>query len=421
MSEQQGASRRDFMKSAAAGAAVFAIGQQRAEAASGDVIRVGLIGSGRRGNGAVRNCFDASPDVRLVAQCDLFEDQLADSRTKLATLGDRYQVTDETAFHGFGGYKQVLAADVDMVILATPPAYRALTLRAAIEAGKHVFMEKPAGVDPQQVKSVIESGEMAKAKGLSIVAGTQRRHQAAYIETIKAIHDGGLGDIVSAACYWVGDYGYYPGIPRQDGWSDMEYHNRNWNYFTWLSGDHIVEQHVHNIDIMNWVLGAHPVSAVGLGGRAQRTAPEFGHIYDHFSVEFEYPGGIRVQSLCRQNSDTYSRVAEYVAGTKGTSDCRSHIKGSKFRYKADNDVDPYVQEHRDLIAAIQNNEPINKARDVAESTMAAIIGRMSAYSGQEVQWDWAMNESKLDLAPPTYQFGDLPPVEVAVPGVTPLV
>jgi len=422
MDKNISATRRDFIRTAAAGAAVFAIGQKRAAAASGEVLRVGLVGSGRRGNGAVRNLFDASPDVVLVAQCDLFDDMLADSRTKLATLGERYQVTDETAFVGFDGYQKVLAADIDVVLLCAPPGYRAQHLRAAVEAGKHVFLEKPAGVDPAQVKSVIESGEIAKAKGLSVVSGTQRRHQNAYIETIKQIQDGGLGDIVSASCYWIGDFGYYPGIPRQDAWSDMEYHNRNWNYFTWLSGDHIVEQHVHNIDIMNWALGAHPISAVGLGGRSQRTAPEYGHIYDHFSVEFEYPGGIRVQSLCRQNSETYSRVAEHVVGTKGVSDCRSFIRGgSKFRYKADNDVDPYVQEHIDLIASIQNGEPINEARSLAESTMAAVIGRMSAYSGKEVLWDWAMNESTLDLAPKTYEFGPLPAVEVAVPGVTPLV
>ncbi len=420
---KMGATRRGFMKQTAiAGAAVLLA--SKASAADVDPnapIRVGLVGSGRRGNGAARDCCQAHPGVRIVAQCDLFEDQLKDSRGKLATLGDQYAVTDDTAFTGFDGYKNVIAADVDLVILAVPPAYRAEHLRAAVEAGKHAFIEKPAGTDPQQVKSVIASGEMAAAKGLSIVSGTQRRHDFAYREIVQRIQDGALGDIVSASCYWVGDYGYYPAVLRQEGWSDMEYHNRNWNYFTWIGGDHIVEQHVHNIDVINWVLGAHPVKAVGMGGRSQRTGAEFGHIYDHFSVEFEYPGGVIVQSLCRQNSDTYSRVAEHVAGTKGTSDCRQKITGeNSYRWRGDS-PSPYVQEHVHLIQAILKGEPINEAKQLAESTMTAILGRMSAYTGQEVTWDFAMNESTLDLLPSPMAMGPLPAVEIAVPGVTPLV
>jgi predicted dehydrogenase len=416
-------SRRGFIKQAAiAGtAAVILSGRARAAAVDPNApIRVGLVGSGRRGNGAARDCSQAHPGVRIVAQCDLFPEVLADSRTKLATLGAQYAVTDDTAFSGFDGYQKVLACDIDMIILATPPAYRAAQLKAAIEAGKHVFMEKPAGTDPQQVKGVIATGELAKKKGLSIVAGTQRRHDPGYREVIKRIHDGALGEIVSASAYWVGDYGYYPAVLRQDGWSDMEYHNRNWNYFTWIGGDHIVEQHVHNLDIMNWVFDAHPIKAVGMGGRSQRTGAEFGHIYDHFSVEYEYPNEVKVQSLCRQNSDTFSRVAEFVAGTKGTSDCHTRISGeNKFRPdKAEGS--PYVNEHANLIAAILKNEPINEAKQIAESTMTAIIGRMSAYTGQEVTWDWAMNESTQDLLPNPLEMGPLPKPEIAVPGVTPL-
>lgn len=418
-----GSTRRAFMQqSAIAGAAFWIAG--KAAAAEVDPkapIRVGLVGSGRRGNGAARDCTQAHAGAVIVAQCDLFPDQLADSRQKLATLGEPYKVTDETAFSGFEGYKQVLAQDIDIVILATPPAYRAQHLRAAIEAGKHVFMEKPAGTDPQQVKSVLESGEMAKAKKLNIVTGTQRRHDPAYREIIQRIHDGAIGDILAAQAYWIGDYGYYPAVLRQAEWSDMEYHNRNWNYFTWIGGDHIVEQHVHNLDIMNWVLNAHPIKAVGMGGRSQRTGSEFGHIYDHFSVEYEYPNGVIVQSLCRQNADTYSRVAENVIGTKGSSDCHSAIHGeNKYRYREEN-TSAYVLEHANLIRAILTGEMINQAQQVAESTMTAVLGRMSAYTGQEVTWDFAMNESTEDLLPKEWTMGPLPAPEIAVPGITKLV
>jgi predicted dehydrogenase len=414
------ASRRAFMKQAAVGAGVLALGANASHAATGGTIRVGVVGCGRRGCGAARNAIQASDDVRIVALADLFEDQLASGREKLATLGDAVQAGDDDCHVGFDAYKAVLAADIDYVILATPPAYRPAMLEAAVAAGKHVFMEKPAAVDPEGVRRVIAAGEEAKKKGLTIVAGTQRRHQAPYVDLIGRIHEGAIGDIVSGSCYWVGDYGYYPAVLRKDDWSDMEYHNRNWNYFTWLSGDHIVEQHVHNIDIMNWALQAHPVKAIALGGRQQRTGEEFGHIYDHFSVEFEYPGGVRIHSYCRQNKDTYRRVAEHLVGTNGTADPRQGIEGANAYKFSGEETDPYVQEHADLIASMRNGDGLNEARANAESTMAAIIGRMSAYTGQEVTWDFAMNESKLNLVPEKLMFGELPEVSVAIPGETPL-
>lgn len=315
----------------------------------------------------------------------------------------------------------MLALDADIVLLCTPPAFRPQHLRAAIDAGKHVFSEKPAAVDPAGVRSVIESGELAKKKGLCIVAGTQRRHQVQYRDLIPRIHDGAIGDIVAAEAYWVGDYGYYPAVLREDGWSDVEWQLRNWNYFTWLSGDHIVEQHVHNLDIIHWALQSNPVKAFGLGGRQQRTGPEFGHIYDHFSVEFEYANGVRVQSLCRQNKDTFGRVAERIVGTKGACDPRRGISGENaYEWKGE-DSNPYEDEHRHLVAAIRAGVPINEAKNIAESTMAAIMGRMACYTGQEVTWDWAMNESKENLVPEPVAFGPMPVQPVAVPGVTALV
>lgn len=414
--------RRQFITStAAAGAAAWALGSRTAQAQESRPIRVGLVGCGRRGSGAARDCITSSEGVVIAAVGDLFEDSLAGGREKLVQLGDRFVATDETCFAGFDAYQRVLESDIDAVILATPPGFRPQQLRAAIEAGKHVFMEKPVAVDPAGVRSIIESSELAAQKGLSIVAGTQRRHQLCYQETIKRIQDGAIGDIVSAECYWVDDFGYYPAVLREAGWSDTEWQIRNWNYFTWLSGDHIVEQHVHNIDVINWVLNAHPVKAFGLGGRQQRTGPEFGHIYDHFSVEFEYPGGIRVTSLCRQSANCYSRVDEFVVGTKGTARPREEITGPN-AFKFESEVpNPYVQEHADLVGCIRTGVPINEGRAVAESTMAAIMGRMAAYTGQEVTWDWAMNESKLDLWPETLEFGPMPTAPVAVPGYTQLI
>lgn len=414
--------RRTFMGQAAAlGVGALAAGALSARAADVAPLRVGLIGCGRRGTGAANDCMKASENVTISAAGDLFPDALEAGLEKLRRLGDRFTAAPESCFSGWDAYQRVIDSDVDVVLLCEPPGFRPLTLRAAVEAGKHVFMEKPAAVDPAGVRSVLESARMAEEKGLSIVAGTQRRHQPCYRDIVQRIHDGAIGDIVSAACYWIGDYDYYPAVPRQADWSDMEWQIRNWNYFTWLSGDHIVEQHLHNIDVINWVLGAHPIKAVGMGGRAQRTGPEYGHIYDHFSVEFEYPGDIRVQSLCRQNKDTYRRVGEYIVGTKGASDAARNITGAEQYQFQGQDANPYQQEHANLIAAIRAGEPLNEGRALAESTLAAVMGRMSAYTGQEVAWDWALNESQLDLTPPAWKMGPLPVPPVAVPGIDGLV
>lgn len=419
--EKSSATRRDFMRTAAVagvGAGLFAIGAHSADAAP---IRVGLIGCGRRGTGAAKDCVQSSPNVSIVAMGDVFEDKLKESREKLKNLGAAFAVTDDMCFTGFDAFQKVLQTGVDVVLLTAPPAFRPAHLRAAIDAGKHVFAEKPVAVDPKGIRSIIESAHLAKQKGLGIAAGTQRRHQRGYQEVIRRIHDGTIGDIVSAACYWIGDYDYYKAVLREKNWTDMEWQLRNWNYFTWISGDHIVEQHVHNLDVINWALQAHPIKAVGLGGRQQRTGPEFGHIYDHFSVEFEYPSGVRVQSLCRQNSDTYTRVAEHLVGARGTANPAAEILGpSAYKFEGEKN-NPYEQEHADLIASIRAGNPINEGVQVAESTMAAIIGRMSCYTGQEVAWDWAMNESKLNLFPDKLEMGALPEGTVAIPGVTKLV
>jgi myo-inositol 2-dehydrogenase / D-chiro-inositol 1-dehydrogenase len=422
--------RRAVLQAGASTAALLSLGRA-AHAAGSDKIRVGVIGCGGRGRGAALNCVASSEGVEIVALGDLFPDHLADARNIFqgqqdealaADAGaDRWlQVTDETSFVGFDAFEKVLACDVDLVILATPPHFRPQHLTAAVKAGKHVFMEKPVAVDPVGVRKVIAAGMVAEEKGLGIVAGTQRRHQASYLEVIGRIHDGAIGEVLGGECYW--NQGSLWAKARKEEWSDMEWQLRNWLYFTWASGDHICEQHIHNLDVMNWVIGATPVRATGMGGREVRIDPLYGNIFDHFAVELEYPDGQYVHSFCRQIDGCATRVNERVVGSKGISEPGSWIRGDEnlhFRRDASTPYE-YEQEHTDLIASIRAGAPLNEAKRVAESTLTAIMARMSTYTGKTVTWEQAM-ESKLDLSPPHYEFGDVPIREVAVPGQTKLI
>ena len=415
--------RRDFVKvTAAASVAALALGAGTARAAGSDKLRVGLVGMGRRGLGCAKDCVTSSPNVEIVAVGDLFKDNLEAGCKRLAeVLKDKYKATPETSFAGFDAYQKVIDCDVDLVLLCAPPGFRPLHLKAALEKGRHVFMEKPVAVDPAGVRSILASAEVAAQKKLGVVAGTQRRHQPTYVETMKRIHAGDIGEVAAGQVYWIGDFGYYPAVLRKEGWSDMEAQVRNWNYYTWLSGDHIVEQHVHNIDIMCWVMKGPPKKAIGMGGRQQRVEPEYGHIYDHFAVEFEFENGVRWASYCRQNANCAGRVSEYVEGTKGKSNCSGTIWGGKdWKYEGPQ-PNPYVQEHADLIASIRDGKPLNECKAVAESTLAAIAGRMSAYTGREVSIAWVLGTSKLDLTPPKYEFGPLAVPPVAIPGKTELI
>ncbi|MHC4638363.1 MAG: Gfo/Idh/MocA family oxidoreductase [Planctomycetota bacterium] len=416
-------SRRDFIKGSAVSLAAIGAGQNRVFAAGSDKIRVGLIGCGGRGTGAAKDCVNSSEGVEITAMGDLFSDRLDKSLARLSRdVDDKVSVTKGNSFAGFDAYKKVIASDVDMIILGTPPQFRPLHLKAAIEAGKHVFMEKPVAVDPVGVRSIIKTSNLAKQKGLAIVTGTQRRHQEHYIQIMKRIHDGAIGEIVSGQCYWMDGELWVK--KKQPDWSDMEHQCRNWLYYTWLSGDHIVEQHVHNLDVINWAIGSHPVSCAGMGGRQVRTAPEYGNIFDHFSVEYEYANGARVLSMCRQTNGCENRISESVVGTNGsvfTSGSGGSIKGpNAYKYEGKS-PNPYVQEHKDLIASIRSGEPLNEGVRVAESTLTAIMGRMSAYTGRALNWDWVMNSSQLDLSPPSYEMVDLPVRPVAIPGKTKLV
>lgn len=434
-------SRRQFLRSASIAAAGLAAVQYPfvnpvSAAETGD-IRIGLIGCGGRGTGALLDALGAATkviypqsgyhtedvakgatierkDIKVAALADLFPDRMTQCQNQLEKLG--IKVPKERCFVGFDAYKALLAlGDVNYVILATSPHFRAQHLQAAIEAGKHVFAEKPVAVDAVGVKQVIAAGELAKQKKLGIAAGTQRRHLASYRETIKRIHEGALGDLIYGRCYWNG--GEIWVIEPKPEWSDLEWQLRNWNYFTWLSGDHYVEQHVHNIDVMNWVFNAHPVRAVAaVGGRQVRTGKVHGHIFDHFAVEYEYPGGQRMFSQARQINGCDNLVEEAIIGSLGTSNCKNQIAAKsgnwKFRGK---DPNPYQQEHLDLIASIRAGQPINEAQTVAESTMTAILGREAAYSGKALTWDAAM-QSTTRLGPAKYEFGPAPIPEIALPG-----
>jgi myo-inositol 2-dehydrogenase / D-chiro-inositol 1-dehydrogenase len=417
-----GLTRRDFLRASAAATAGLATqwtpGYAAAYAGQAETIRVGLIGCGGRGTGAARDCVSSSEGVELVAMGDLFPDRLERSKNQLTrAIGDKFKVTAERTFTGFDAYKQVIASDVDLVILATPPGFRPEHLKAAIDAGKHVFTEKPVAVDPVGIRSVIATADLAKSKNLAIVAGTQRRHDPKYRETIRRIHAGEIGDVMAGQVYW--NQGGLWTAERKPEMTDAEWQIRNWLYFTWLSGDHVVEQHVHNIDVANWVLNAHPVRANGVGGRQVRTGPEYGHIYDHFAVELEYPNGARILSMCRQQDGTEGYVGEYFIGTKGTSNAEDTIRGATaWKYEGE-EVNPYQQEHADLIASIRAGTPLNEGRQVAESVLTAIMAREAAYTGQAITWDEALNANQ-KLVPDQIAFGSLEIAPVAMPGVTKL-
>ncbi len=417
-------SRRDFMKTSTAalvGGVAASFGAVPAvHAAGSDEIRVGLIGCGQRGTGAAQNVLESSPGVKLVAMGDVFKDHIDISLKNLEKFADKIDVPEDRRFVGFDAYDKVLSSDVNYVILATPPGFRPMHLKAAVAAGKNTFSEKPVAVDGPGIRSVLETYEEAKSKGLAIGVGTQRRHQTGYLETLKRIHGGAIGEITEARVYW--NQGPIWVHPRQEGWSDMEWQLRNWYYFTWLCGDHIVEQHVHNLDVANWALGSHPIRAVGLGGRQARTGPEYGNIYDHFAIDYEYEKGVRVASYARQMPNCENNVSEALVGTKGFCQVNKYaITGAHAWKFPGKDNTPYVQEHTDLIAAIRAGKPYNELKNVAETTLTAILGRMAAYTGKAVTWDQALN-SKEDLMPPKVDWDvSLAVAPVAMPGQTELV
>jgi predicted dehydrogenase len=414
-------SRRDFLRTTSAalvgGTLASTVNITGAWAAGSDEIRVGVIGCGGRGSGAVENVLNAAPGVRLVAAGDLFPDRLKASLENLKKVGDKAAVPPERQFTGWDAYEKVLATDVNYVILATPPAFRPIHLKAAIAAGKNVFTEKPVCVDATGYKTVLAAHAEAAKKGLGVVAGTQRRHHAAYLEAMKRVQDGAIGEIVAARAYW--NQGGLWNKPRQPGWSDVEYQLRNWLYYTWLSGDHIVEQHVHNLDVVNWAMAGIPTRVVGIGGRQARTAPEYGQIYDHFGNDYEYSNGVHMMSMCRQQPGTPGWVAETLVGTKGTLETqdgrRYEIVGPNAWKWQGEFTNPYQQEHADNIAAIRAGKPLNELKQVADSTLTAIAGRHAAYTGKVIVFEQLVADGQ-DLMPEHLDFGPMPVAPVAIPG-----
>lgn len=432
--ESNAMNRRDFIKSAVAATALAATGG--VFAGGSDIIRVGLIGCGGRGTGAgIIDCAQSSKGVQLVAMGDLFQDHLdaAPQRIKdnLALrelpVDEIYRVKPDNMFVGFDAYKKVIDSDVDMVILTTPPYFRPQHFRYAVEAGKHVFIEKPVAVDPVGVRSVLETAELAKQKGLTVVAGTQMRRFEPIRQAIPRLHDGAIGHITGGQVVRTGGAmrnWRAEEMQKRDEWSDMEYQIRRWLFWTWLSGDFIVEMHVHNLDLMNWVLGAHPVSCMAIGGRQARTEPEFGNVFDHFGVEYLYPNDVRIQYMGTQIDKFTYRNDLNVQGSKGSAFLNfatAKINGEKPWEFEGTYPNPAVQEYAEMIDSIRNGKAINEAQQVAESTMTAIMGRMSAYTGRQLKWDWAMTASLLDLSPAELKFGPAPGRPVAIPGVTELI
>ena len=409
--------------SAATTAGLMATGNF-AYAGGSDVLRVGVVGCGGRGTGAARDAVVGAENVQVVAMADLFEDRLDRSYQGLEQeIGSALKVSRDHRFVGFDGYQGVMASDVDMVILATPPGFRPAHFQAAVEAGKHVFMEKPVSVDVAGADVITAAGKQATEKGLSVVAGTLYRRQPSFMEAIQRIHEGMIGKVVAAQAYYM--TGPIWLMPRKPGMSDMEWQCRNWYYFTWLSGDHIVEQFVHNLDVINWVFQSHPESCIAMGGRIERVDPSYGHIYDHFSVEYVYPGGARVEAKCRQFVEGTRRVTNRIVGTQGMADLHpryskliSHTGETLYEMKEPG-LNAYVQEHTDLIHAIRTNTPINEAQQISDSTLTAVLGRESAYTGEELSWEDLLS-SNLDLVPRQLAFTSMPFPEVAVPGRTKL-
>jgi myo-inositol 2-dehydrogenase / D-chiro-inositol 1-dehydrogenase len=391
------------------------------QAPDGIALRAGLIGCGGRGTGAAVNFVDAGPNLSITALGDVFRDKLDQCRQKLKEQRN-IEIADENCFIGFDSFQKVIDSGVDVILLCTPPHFRPAHVAAAVAAGKHIFMEKPCAVDPVGARSVLVSAQRAREKGLSIVSGTIRRVQKDFMETRRRVMNGEIGDIVSA--HIIRNGGSLWVIKREPGWSDMEYMLRNWANFCWLSGDHIVEQFIHEIDVMNWYVGRNPIKAIGWGGRQRRIT---GDQYDFFSIEYLYDNGMHTHCAARQISGCSNLTKQFIVGTEGFADAKGilyNLKGEEiWKYPKPEEgsedktwevKDPYVQEHINLVTGIRTGNIVNDAEAQVNSTLITIMGRMSAYTGKDVTWDEVMN-SDMYLGPKTYEFGPVPGIPETVP------
>jgi len=442
-------SRRDFLRRSAAVVGTAGLAQlpihRAAHAAGSDEIKVALLGCGNRGTGAAAQALSTAGPVKLWAMADAFEDRLQTSLKNLtsgakvsqgssAGLTRKIDVPPERRFVGLDAYQKAIDSGVDLIVDASPPGFRPLHFDYAVQQGKHVFMEKPLATDAPGVRKILAAAKEAKRKNLKVGVGLQRHHQHAYLETVKRLQDGAIGDILFMRCYW--NTGYPAKTPPdRTGLTEMQYQLRDWYFFTWLSGDHICEQHIHNLDVSNWVLDAHPVEANGMGGRQVRTGKQYGHIFDHHFVEFTYADGTKMFSQCRQILNCWKSVTEHAHGTKGYCDVSGatiQAKGKgQWKLRAPRGGakkawgNPYQVEHDVLFDAIRNDKPHMEAEYAATSTMTAILGRMATYSGQIVKWDDAIN-SPTSLFPEKLSWDAQPPIlpdadgnyPVAMPGIT---
>ncbi len=415
-------SRRSFLTSAAATTTAFTIVKpELVRGAADEKLKAGLVGCGARGTAAVGNILTGCDNVEITAMADLFEDRLEGSLRNLArlptALASRVKVDAEHRFTGFDAYQKVINSGVDIVMLATYPAYRPMHFAAAVEAKKHVFCEKPFATDPVNLRKFMDAAKKSVELKLTVKSGAQRRSQAWYLDQYKRFKDGEIGDAAALYAYWEGgpvlNFNSFPNRKRDPKWSDMEFQHRNWYSFVWVCGDQIVEQHLHNIDVCNWFMGTHPVEVVASGGAAWRPREEeYGNIYDHIAADFVYPNGVHMSSRCRQyqGREMAQNVSERIVGTKGAIDSLTQRGGRAA-------VDPYVQEHADMMASILGKGPyINEAMAVAESTMTCIMGREAAYSGRKITWDMMM-ASQQDLLPKSFDYNaSLPVPPLPVPG-----
>ncbi len=398
----------------------FALG-----ASPGDTLKIALVGCGGRGSGAANQALSTGDSVKLVAVADVHEDRLNGSLKNLANQHkEKVTVKDDAKFLGFDGYKQAIAM-ADVVILATPPGFRPMQFEEAVRQGKHVFTEKPVAVDGPGVRRFLAAAAEAKKKNLKVGVGLQRHHHAGHMEAIQRIHDGAIGDVVAMRAYWNGNTPWLntrDSLEKKQGrkLTEMEYQLRNWYYFVWLCGDHIVEQHIHNLDVINWLKKGYPVKARGNGGCETRKGKDYGEIFDHHVVEFTYEDGSVCFSQCRHQLGCWNDVSQHAIGTKGKADLeRNVITGENaWRFKG-GARDPYQQEHDDLFAAIRNDTPYNEAENGAKSSLTAILGRMSTYTGKEISWDQAMN-STVDTMPKNLAWDAEPLVKPGADGLYPI-
>lgn len=418
--------RRSFLKSSAALGTAAAVGSltlsQSAHAAGSDMLKVALIGCGGRGNGAATNATKGDENLKITCLADIFPDKVELSKRILSRqLGDRFDVPDENCFSGFDAYKQVMATDVDVVLLCTTPHFRPAHLEAAIEAGKHVFCEKPVAIDAPGCRKVLETCNKAQEKGLSIVSGLCWRYHPSVIATVDQIKSGAIGDIVSIQENYLAGTLWHRG--NKPEWSEMEYQIRNWLYYTWLSGDHIAEQAIHSLDKALWCMDDQPPqSCYGLGGREVRTGEEYGNIFDHHAVMYEYGTGQKIFHYTRQMAGCFNQTEDFVMGTTGNAKILAGVVEGKNNWKYDGPGgDMYDLEHKALYNGMRTGNIINNGDYMVKSTMMAIMGRMATYTGKKVTWDEAWN-SQEDMTPKSYDWGKVEiPCEVAVPGQTKLV